>query len=271
MTPLMMAILANNEYAARRLLEKPDLRFDTDFNGASALACCAAKGNITVAQLLLARHWVDVNRASFGVPPLHAACRKGHGKMIDFLIAHGADMELRDNAGRTPLLEAVMHASYEAVLYLCEAGASVSAVDDAGCGVLHYGVGDHKEGIVEYLLSTENVTAMIDNQDAAGDTALHIAIRERCGPVAKLLVDAGARTDVVNKDGETALLLAKRRFIQLFPDRVIQNDELQDVSLPKHDGSEDTLCQNEPTKEIDQASLFSQETSQDFVVRLKTP
>ncbi len=53
-------------------------------------------------------------------------------RAIRVLAAHGADLEVHDAHGRTPLIEAVTSRAVHAVRTLIEAGARLDAVDDDG-------------------------------------------------------------------------------------------------------------------------------------------
>ena len=54
---------------------------------------------------------LDVNQAPKGRPTaLHTAVRIGANEMVRYLVDHGADLNARDNFGRTPLEEAEFEA-----------------------------------------------------------------------------------------------------------------------------------------------------------------
>jgi len=66
----------------------------------------ARAGQVEVAKRLLAKG-ADVNvRNEKGGSPLHAAACKGQPEMIEFLIAKGAKVNARANNGQTPLHKA---------------------------------------------------------------------------------------------------------------------------------------------------------------------
>ena len=54
---------------------------------------------------------------------LHAAASKGDAKRVYLLVAQGANVEVRDPAGRTPLHVAAFNSHEKAVKALAEAGA----------------------------------------------------------------------------------------------------------------------------------------------------
>jgi len=83
----------------------------------------------------LARSGMSVNSASdSGITPLHSAVMKGSVEAARTLISLGANLEARDQYGRTPLFVAAeVNPKPKAVLeLLLKAGASSTAVDKYG-------------------------------------------------------------------------------------------------------------------------------------------
>ena len=76
---------------------------------------------------------VDLNQTIPGdsAYPLHYAANT-HADMIQLLIEHGADVDVRDDKGKTPLHCAAVTANLENMRALLENGADVNAVDDEG-------------------------------------------------------------------------------------------------------------------------------------------
>ena len=58
--------------------------------------------------------------------PLHKAARKGHIDLVDLLIRHGADVNIRNIANRTPLDLAVDYRKYAVADLLRRSGAVVA-------------------------------------------------------------------------------------------------------------------------------------------------
>lgn len=55
--------------------------------------------------------------------PLHVACEKGHADVTEYLLAHDASMETKDNAGNTPLHVAAQNQQTRIVQLLLDSGA----------------------------------------------------------------------------------------------------------------------------------------------------
>ncbi len=65
----------------------------------------AAKSGILVEikQLIIGGHDVNQRDEKYGFTPLHQAVFFGHREIVEFLIAEGADVNAKNNAGSTPL------------------------------------------------------------------------------------------------------------------------------------------------------------------------
>ena len=125
------------------------------------------------------------------------------------LVAAGADINVRDGRGRTPLLYALYaeHGMYDktAVPRLLELGADPNIGNHDLSTPLMAAISDLHLDNASSLLAHG---ARVNDQNSDGDTALHHA---RLPVSAELLLKHGARTDVRNKQGETALMVALDR------------------------------------------------------------
>ncbi len=178
---------------------------------------------------------------------LHRAAAAGDAEAIRALAASGADLNARDNAGRTPVHVAAFAASAPALTALAEAGADMNALDgEAYDAVTIAAVADDPD-LLSLALSLGNrpdlVTsrwdgtaliaaahlghdevvrrlitagAPLDHVNNLGWTALIEAVvlgdgGPRHQAVVKALVEAGANRDIADRDGKTPLMLAQDR------------------------------------------------------------
>ena len=58
---------------------------------------------VEVKQLIIGGHDVNQRDEKYGFTPLHQAVFFGHKEIVEFLIAEGADVNAKNNAGSTPL------------------------------------------------------------------------------------------------------------------------------------------------------------------------
>ena len=122
---------------------------------------------------LLIKGGADVNIENhFGDSPLLQAVYRGNHGLVELLIQHGADLNHRNRFGDTPLLEAVNRDLIVMAALLVEHGADINA------------------------------------QGRHGDTVLHTAVRRGNQPMVHMLVEAGATVDIENADGHKAVDLA---------------------------------------------------------------
>jgi len=82
------------------------------------------------------------------------AVKKGFFKTIKYFITEAkAEVNIRSAKGATPLMYAAKHGKMEIVQYLCDHGADVSLKDKAGKCAKHYAV---PEGVIcKYLTNIE--------------------------------------------------------------------------------------------------------------------
>ena len=238
-SPLMVAVSIHDWHAMQVLLRRSDLAINTELDGNTALTCCATKGQVKSAMLLLDHPQCEINKIIAGATALHRASIEGHAEMIDILISRGANVEHPDDWGRTPLHLAILHGCYEAVWSLLQGRASLDAEDESGRGVLHYAASADNIQILKLLLSYDGVHALMDARDRYGDTPLRSAFRWGHAHHRAILVAFGANVDLAGQDGKSPRQLAQDKSIDLFAEmRELENRDddvtwMADVLLAK--------------------------------------
>ncbi len=79
----------------------------------------------------------------------HAASSYGHCDLIEFLLQKGADVNIRDPDGDTPLL---VVEEPEALGKLLSHGADIHAVNNDGLGIIEKAMEDENEELLAHLL-----------------------------------------------------------------------------------------------------------------------
>ncbi|MDB6022526.1 MAG: hypothetical protein JWQ04_2383 [Pedosphaera sp.] len=135
------------------------------------------------------------------------AIAKNNKVALARLLAEGCDSNVKDSAGRTPLMHAVIGDKREIVDMLIHNGADVNAQDNDGFSPLHFAAQDFR---VETAKSLLNNNAQVDARDEYGNTPLWRAVfnsRGR-GEMINLLLEHGADRMIRNKSGKTSVELA---------------------------------------------------------------
>lgn len=79
---------------------------------------------VEVKQLIIGGHDVNQRDEKYGFTPLHQAVFFGHQEVVEFLIAEGADINAKNNAGSTPLYLAKGKGRQEISALLTQHGAT---------------------------------------------------------------------------------------------------------------------------------------------------
>lgn len=176
---LPAAAQSGDREAVKKLIEI-GLPIDArDAKGCTALLRAAGGGFEQIVADLLALGADACLAAQTGATPLSAAISSGSERVVSVLVAHGVDVDHRLQGGATALMIACAIGNEAMVQMLLVRGASALAEDEAGNTPLH--------AVAQFAFGTENSTAATRMMDR--------------------LLDAGAKLDACNRDGQTPLLL----------------------------------------------------------------
>lgn len=133
MTPFLRAVRSSKISLARQLLSMGADLQATDSTGLTALHLAASGGDVSMAEFLLTRG-AEVNPQWEGETPLHWASYDGRYEIVRCLLAHGADPNLTDGQGMTPLAWAakVDHGNVRVLEALLDANADASIASESG-------------------------------------------------------------------------------------------------------------------------------------------
>ncbi len=137
---------------------------------------------------------------------LHKAAHFGDPASLQKLIEQGANLEVRDGAGRTPLHVAAFASHDAAVQVLAKAGANLNALENRAYDIVTIAAVANDLELLDLALDlgagAGNITSPYDG------TALIAAAHLGHHRAVKRLIEAGAPLDHVNNIGWTALLEA---------------------------------------------------------------
>mmetsp|Transcript_32232 Transcript_32232/g.51336 ORF Transcript_32232/g.51336 Transcript_32232/m.51336 type:complete len:214 (-) Transcript_32232:2755-3396(-) len=150
------------------------------------------------------------------VPKLHQAARDGQISLVKALLeTEQVDVNAHDNAHQTALHYVCgvnwHNKALEITKYLLKHGANVNIKDVLGSTPLHNAVRSNKLDVVEYFLSNAGYYPINLNVSTVDmNTPLHIAVQLNNKPITEMLLKYGAQYNVLNVRNETPLLIAKR-------------------------------------------------------------
>ena len=207
------------------------------------LRLAAKFGQSGIITKLLVDSSLDLNAAEneTGRTALHYAAENGHSNIVALLLVHGADSNVVDSDGRTPIFLATKATEPHCFLDLLRQGCDVNAKDLEGCTIVHQAAGNGniaalralKErleisdasgcskaveapatppyaelGIVgeaETIPTGQNFLQALSSKTADGRTPLHLAVEKGSLDALRFLLDSNCDPKALMNDGSTAL------------------------------------------------------------------
>lgn len=173
----------------------------------------AYSGNLEAAKMMLA-HEADVHDDdSKGWTALHMAASQGDETMAALLVEHGADPTRSDNIGRTPFFLAcesgeITTARYLANLLSEKDPSLLDKPSDNGKTPFRKACARSHTEVVRMLLTELEAQIDINAVDnKLRRSAVHMAAYNGSDDILELLLDHGAKADVLDKRGHSALRL----------------------------------------------------------------
>ncbi|NIA15494.1 MAG: hypothetical protein GWP08_15630 [Nitrospiraceae bacterium] len=147
-------------------------------------------------------------RDRYGATPLHICAKQGQAYIARALLDAGAKIEARDNSKRTPLFSAFEGGHPDTVRLLIERGADINARDAVGKIPLHVAVGANRSALVELLFAKGTD---VNAKDRNLWTPLHACMEKGCLATAQLLLVYGATINAKDIAGRSPLHVAAQR------------------------------------------------------------
>lgn len=196
--------------------------------------------DVELAKALIRKRLPVNEKNALGVCALHIAVEQGLQDIVQLLLEHDADPNIRNThqeikvnkisfeeipskpialttdllhalrglGNRTPLHIAVKNGSVEIAALLIKYGAAVNTPDSGGCTPLHWAAMSGQTALIKLLL--ENA-AEVDSQDIADSTPLHEAIRHNQLNATHFLLEHGANISIQDVTAQSPYDLAKEK------------------------------------------------------------
>lgn len=135
---------------------------------------------------------INTHDPSSGEGALHIVVKRGDTTYLRYLLQHGADPNIRDKAGTTPLMLAVSDSEEPCVAILIKANADVNLANDSGETPLIRAVQLRNIQLVRELLDAHADPDQVDH--IAGKSARDYADQETRSPAIRKLLDDAPKT-----------------------------------------------------------------------------
>lgn len=240
-TPLLAALRNGCIDCVHELLQYGASPQAVAASGQTALHCAVQYAPTTV-EMLLRKGCSVQARSKNGRTALHWSSPMGNEKSILILLNWGSEVNVKDQAGKTPLhllLEAPSE-QLATVQLLLKKSAVIDEVDNEGLTPLHRAIQARHYTVAKYLVSCGadvqkssksgkrplhlaaaswdcpdnlwNLLGNVNAKDEKGGTALHIAAESQNATQIENLIRHGAKIDLQNFQGDTALHIAIRAY-----------------------------------------------------------
>jgi ankyrin repeat protein len=173
------------------------------FRGETLLSLAIQKGSLEEIKLLF-KMGVNLDIKIFGaekMSALHRACELGRKDVVEYLLEKGANKEVKNYAGDTPLHIACKEGKYDIVKLLLDRGADIESRSDDQKTPLHKAAENGSCKVIAALLQHN---AYVEAKDKFGRTPLFFAGGKKDG--IKLLLGRGANIEAQDEFGETPLI-----------------------------------------------------------------
>ena len=128
---LILAIRDKSTKVTQLLLKDPNIDVDlSNTYGETPLMIASIEGDLPVVKELILQNHARVDH--IGWTPMHYACSKGQLEVAQFLVANGAVVDSTSLNGTTPLMMAVQSGNEQLIRFLLDQGADISVRNSMG-------------------------------------------------------------------------------------------------------------------------------------------
>lgn len=166
----------------------------------------AADGDLDAMALEIRLSHPDINGTNnSGSSALHLAAKAGNESVVDFLLEHGADLQLANGLDLQPFHMAVWYGHVELLPKLMYSKEVINRQDTDGMTALHMAAMKGQAATLAWLIAHG---ADLDVQEKHGFTALHAAALSGQAAMLPLLLTGGADFALRDANGLSPIVLA---------------------------------------------------------------
>jgi ankyrin repeat protein len=206
-TAFMYAAEQNNIELLRLLSTRPGINLEerschqlNTFGCASPEECREVISEFWVMEPLRGLNW-------FSETALMAAVRTNSLEAVRELIRLGANVNAHNDQGDALLILAAKYASGDVMAELCAHGANMQALEHQGWNALSVAMQhENVEGVAALIAAGADVNQKVHHHQRL--TALMVAVLNNCHQALPMLVNAGVDINTQNAAGDTALAMA---------------------------------------------------------------
>ena len=193
------------------LKEGADVMFtETSEEGMTAFLISAREGHEVIVKEFLNLKKIDINmKTKDGTTALMFAAEGGHVEIVMMLADRKAKLDMQNGMGWSALMYSAKNGHIDVLCMLLKRGANPNLVTPKNDSALMIAAHNCKSDIMKVLLASK-FTASVDIQDEEGWSALMKACStsDTNEESVSLLLEKGAKMDLVNQNNSTALMLA---------------------------------------------------------------
>ncbi|XP_051868517.1 2-5A-dependent ribonuclease-like [Pristis pectinata] len=208
-----LRFLFNHKADVNKRRQVPDAKAKVGRGGKTALMSAVEESHENIVNILLDEMHADVNVLdNLGRTALIFALKENRQTIVETLLKHGANVNSIDNNKETPLSTALKNTKLDSdvVEMLIKHKPDVNVPDQAGKTPLILAIENKFTKVAKLLL--EDYSVDINARDNSGRMALLAAVDIKNVELTKMLCERGADVYCSDNDGNTPIMVAKRRY-----------------------------------------------------------
>lgn len=177
------------------------------YNGRHLHKAVSQNNNDLVLRILSSQEVSVEVTDELGYTPLMNASQKKYLNIVNTLLEHGADVNAQNASGRNSLMLACFGGSLDVVKRLRVAGAPWNSSDRGGSFPIHWAMDSGNLELIEWMIS-DGADVNVHDNTAGWTPLLRCSALSGNVDMARILIKNGAKVNVPDHDGKTPLMNA---------------------------------------------------------------